>query len=151
VADTPTLLDTGHIGLNVTDLAQSKEFYTKILQLEVLDEGAKPGKEFVFLGRAGRLFLTLWPQSHGRFGRSNPGLHHLSFEVESMVEVERAEARVRQWNTKIYYNGIVPHAEGAPSAGIFFEDPDGIRLEIYAVGEPSEKTSPPDAPVCGFF
>jgi lactoylglutathione lyase len=30
------------------------------------------------------------------------------------------------------YDGVVPHGEGTHSGGIFFEDPDGTRLEIYA-------------------
>lgn len=40
-----------------------------------------------------------------------------------------------------------PHAEGAQSGGVFFEDPDGIRLEIYAPNGAGDQTAPtPGAP-----
>lgn len=49
-------------------------------------------------------------------------------------------------------NGIVPQAEGASCAGIFFEDPDGMRLEIYSATGADDRRAPfPDAPSCGLF
>ena len=55
-------------------------------------------------------------------------------------------------NVPFIYDGIVPHAEGTQSGGIFFEDPDGIRLEIYAPSGAGDRQPPsPGAPSCGFF
>ncbi len=45
-------------------------------------------------------------------------------------------------NVPFIYDGIVPHAEGAQSGGIFFEDPDGIRLEIYAPNGAADHGAP---------
>ena len=98
-----------------------------------------------------KLILTLWKQSDGTFATDRPGLHHLSFEVDSLEAVKAAEARVRDAGLRLYHDGIVPHGEGASSGGIFFEDPDGIRLEIFT-GAGVHGTAPSGAaPTCGFF
>ncbi len=143
---------TGHVGLNVTDLARSKEFYQDILGFDVLGESQEAGRSFVFLGKGSSLILTLWPQSKGRFEKKQPGLHHLSFQVESIAKVKESEKKLRELNIPLLYDGIVPHGEGADSGGVFFEDPDGIRLEIYAPTGAGDHAAPtPGAPSCGFF
>ncbi len=145
-------MKTGHIGINVSDIARSRAFYTRAFGLEVMGESQEENKQFVFLGEGGTLFVTLWQQSAGRFDAGTPGLHHLSFQVESMEQVRDAEARVRELGAEFLYNGVVSHAEGAQSGGIFFRDPDGIRLEIYAPSGAGESSAPSGAaPSCGFF
>ena len=144
-------METGHIGLNVTDLARSREFYGRVLGLEQIGHGEQPGR-YAFMGRDGRLVLTLWEQSEGTFATHQPGLHHLSFQVASMDEVLAAASTLRELGTELTHGGPVAHAEGAGSGGIFFTDPDGIRLEIYAPTGAHELTAPTGAaPTCGFF
>jgi catechol 2,3-dioxygenase-like lactoylglutathione lyase family enzyme len=146
-------LRTGHVGLNVSDVARSRDFYAAALGLHVQDESQEDGRRFAFLGDDERLVLTLWEQSDGPFSPATPGLHHLSFEVDDIADVEAAERRVRALGAELLYDGIVPHGEGASSGGIFFADPDGIRLEIYA-GQGAAEHAPaptPGAPSCGFF
>jgi catechol 2,3-dioxygenase-like lactoylglutathione lyase family enzyme len=117
-----------------------------------MNRAAEPGRESVFLGAGGRLLLTLWPQSQGRAATDRPGLHHLSFRVESLEEVEAAAGRLREVGAVIHHGGIVAHREGADSGGIFFEDPDGIRLEIFTPAGAGGHAAPPaGAPACGFF
>lgn len=147
-----TTFQTGHIGLNVTNLERSKQFYRDIFDFDVAAESSEDGREFVFLMDEDHLVLTLWPQSNGRFGSHNPGLHHLSFEVDNIAQVQAVEQKVRQSGVKLYHNGIVPHSEGAASGGIFFEDPDGIRLEVYTrQGADTQPAPTGNAPTCGFF
>ncbi|WP_173019587.1 VOC family protein, partial [Streptomyces alkaliphilus] len=130
-------LRTGHVGLNVTDMTRSLAFYREVFDFEVMAEG-KEGKEgggerrWAFLGREDRLVLTLWQQSEGTFRPDTPGLHHLSFQVGTMAEVEATAEALRRLGAEFAHDGVVPHGEGAESGGIFFTDPDGTRLEIYA-------------------
>ena len=145
-------VQTGHIGINVGDIGRSRDFYRRVFGFEVMTESYESGREFVFLGYDGRLVLTLWQQASGRFDSGRPGLHHLSFHVPTADDVRNAEARLRQMNVRMVYEGIVPHADGAASGGIYFEDPDGIRLEIYAPDAGLHGHGPtPGAPSCGFF
>jgi lactoylglutathione lyase len=143
-----TTFATGHVGLNVADLDRSVDFYAGIFGWSLKGRGDR----YAFLGDDSRLILTLWQQAaDGTFATDRPGLHHLSFEVDSVEAVRAAEERVRAAGLRLYHDGIVPHGEGASSGGIFFEDPDGIRLEIFT-GAGVHGTAPSGAaPTCGFF
>ncbi|MBI5105800.1 MAG: VOC family protein [Solirubrobacterales bacterium] len=148
-----TTFATGHVGLNVSDLDRSVAFYSGVFGWAVQGRGDDEDRRFAFLGDDERLVLTLWQQSDGRFPTDRPGLHHLSFQVESIAEVEAAQRRVEDAGARLHHGGIVPHGEGASSGGIFFEDPDGIRLEVYAPqGAEAHQPAPTaGAPTCGFF
>ena len=147
-----TRLEVGHVGLNVTDLARSTGFYREALGLDLAGESRSAGREYAFLAREGRLLLTLWRQSGGTTPADRPGLHHLAFQVESIEQVREAEDRLKALGAVIHHGGIVPHGEGGDSGGLFFEDPDGIRLEIYATTGAGDRPAPhTDGPTCGFF
>lgn len=149
---TATRVAPGHIGLNVTDLERSVRFYREALGLELAGESSTPGREYAFLAADGHLILTLWRQSAGAAPTDRPGLHHLAFEVDSIEQVEAAERRLVKLGARIHHGGIVPHREGGDSGGLFFEDPDGIRLEIYTAAGAGTRHAPhADAPTCGFF
>ncbi|GAA1651779.1 VOC family protein [Actinoplanes couchii] len=139
----------GHVGLNVTDLARSTAFYQRVFEFEVLDGDDR----YSFLGVGGTLLVTLWQQSVGTFAADRPGLHHLAFQVPDLESVRRAESVLRALGVEPLHDGIVPHGEGATSGGLFFTDPDGIRLEIYTPSIEGITTAAPDAdaPTCGFF
>jgi catechol 2,3-dioxygenase-like lactoylglutathione lyase family enzyme len=146
------VLKTGHVGLNVSDLTRSTEFYRRVFDFEVMGAQTEGDRKFAFLGRDGTLFVTLWQQSTGRFPTDRPGLHHLSFQVPDIDAVHHAEATLREMGVEPYYDGVVPHGEGSSSGGIFFADPDGIRLEIYApTGADTAAAPTQGAPTCGFF
>lgn len=149
----PAVFRTGHVGLNVSDLPRAREFYRQVFGLEVLGESADPGRSYAFLGRGSDVVLTLWRQSSGSFAADRPGLHHLSFQVDSVEQVQETERRVRALGGRVHHGGVVPHAEGRDSGGIFFDDPDGIRLEVFTGSGVSELAAAPHgaAPTCGFF
>ena len=48
-------LQTGHVGLNVTDLNRSIDFYRAVLGLQLTHEGTDPERRYAMLGRDGRL------------------------------------------------------------------------------------------------
>jgi len=145
-------LATGHVGLNVSDIDRSVEFYRRALGFEQLASGGEGATRFAFLGVDNALVLTLWAQSGGEFSTSTPGLHHLSFQVGDMEQVRAVEAVLRELGVALAHDGVVAHGEGASSGGIFFADPDGIRLEVYApAGAESAPAPHGAAPTCGFF
>ncbi|NEE50887.1 VOC family protein, partial [Streptomyces sp. SID8455] len=88
-------LRTGHIGLNVTDLDRSIAFYREVFDFEVLGEGKDGDRRWAFLGRDSRLVVTLWQQSEGSFAPALPGLHHLSFQVDTVEEIRATEEVLR--------------------------------------------------------
>ncbi|MTE13518.1 VOC family protein [Nocardia aurantiaca] len=149
---TTPVLATGHIGLNVTDLDRSLDFYRRALGFEQLGAGGEGAQRFAFLGRDGKLQVTLWQQSDGEFSPKTPGLHHLSFQVDSIDQVRAIESALKALDVAFAHDGVVAHREGAASGGIFFIDPDGIRLEVYAPTGADHAPAPSGAaPTCGFF
>lgn len=146
-------LATGHIGLNVSDLDRSVDFYRRAFGFEQLAASAADDeKRWAFLGANGKLVLTLWQQSDGVFSTETPGLHHLSFQVDTIEQVRSIEGLLRELSVSFAHDGVVAHGEGVASGGIFFVDPDGIRLEIYApTGAESAPAPSGAAPTCGFF
>ena len=145
-------LQTGHVGLNVSNLERSKNFYQDVLGFQVAKESIDEGRRFAFLSDGTKTVLTLWEQSEGAFHAKQPGLHHLSFKVETIDAVRTLEQKLRALNIRLIYKGIVPHSEGSQSGGIFFEDPDGIRLEVFSPSGAEAQPAPtPGAPSCGFF
>ncbi len=144
-------MNTGHIGLNVTQLGRSVDFYTDVFGLELISQGGQEEKQFAFLSNDGKLSVTLWQQSEEKFDAGRPGLHHLAFVVGSVDEVKKVESKLASMKVDFAYEGMVPHADGAGSGGIFFMDPDGIRLEIYAEQGATGVAPHGEAPSCGFF
>ncbi|MEV4125143.1 VOC family protein [Nocardia sp. NPDC049707] len=145
-------LATGHIGLNVSDLDRSVDFYRRAFGFEQLAASTDDDRRWAFLGANGKLVLTLWQQSDGAFSAETPGLHHLSFQVDTIEQVRSIEALLRELSVSFAHDGVVAHGEGVASGGIFFTDPDGIRLEVYApTGAESAPAPSGAAPTCGFF
>lgn len=142
----------GHIGLNVTDLDRSTSFYQHLLGFELLGRSEEVGRRFSFLGDGTRLRLTLWQQAERVFDEQRAGLHHLAFEVSSADELGHFEDRLRELGVTPLHGGAVAHSEGSASGGLFFLDPDGIRLEIStAAGLENAPAPSGSAPSCGFF
>jgi catechol 2,3-dioxygenase-like lactoylglutathione lyase family enzyme len=148
-------VQTGHVGLNVTDLDRSIAFYGTTLGFALQEAGESQGRRWAFMARDGHLMITLWQQASGRYGAGQPGLHHLGLLVDSMDEVDAVYAMLTQAGIPVRYGGVVPHGAGEDSGGLFFEDPDGIRLEVYAnagAGGAVGAAAPfGDVPTCGFF
>ncbi|WP_454196958.1 VOC family protein [Nocardia sp. Marseille-Q1738] len=145
-------LVTGHIGLNVSDLDRSVDFYRRALGFEQLAASADAERRWAFLGADGKLVVTLWEQSDGTFSAETPGLHHLSFQVDTIDHVRAVERVLRELSVTFAHDGVVAHGEGVASGGIFFTDPDGIRLEVYAPSGAESAPAPSGAaPTCGFF
>ena len=149
-------LRTGHVGINVTDLDRSVAFYRDVLGLEVTGGSAPdtaPERRMAALGKDGKLVLTIWQQAVGDHAPDRAGLHHLAFEVDTVQEVRQAEWALKERGAPFQYDGVVPHGEGRDSGGVFFNDPDGTRLEIFTSSGVADEGKAPfaDAPTCGFF
>ena len=112
--------ETGHVGINVTDLDRAVRFYESVFGFTVGGRSDQDARRFAFLNNGDTLALTLWQQSDGRFDGARPGLHHLSFRVPTLGDVRAAQDRVREAGGRFLYEGAVPHGEGASSGGIFF-------------------------------
>jgi lactoylglutathione lyase len=123
----------GHIGLNVSDLDISEAFYQEVLGFRVADEFLQSPFRHASMARDGKTVLTLWEQSCAGFGKPRPGLHHLSFEADSVEQVTRTKGLLENLGAS-WKEGPLLYGERSGSVAIHFEDPDGVRIEVYSAG-----------------
>lgn len=149
---TATGLRFGHVGLNVTELDRSAAFYRAVLGLQEVGGARDADRQYVFLAGHGEVLLTLWQQSVRPFAVDGAGLHHLAFHVPTEDAVREIAGRARDCGAPVRYGGVVRHRESGTSGGVFFEDPDGIRVEVYTdeIG-PEVRAPHGESPTCGFF
>lgn len=144
-----TTLATSHVGISVTDLDRSVDFYTSVLGFEATLGKTTPA---AFLAHDGELVVTLWEQSGSGFESARAGLHHLAFKVQSVEEVEGVEERAKQAGATFIYDGPVAYRADSSAGAVFFEDPDGIRIEVGTdSGFENAPVPIPGKPTCGLF
>ena len=128
----PEVIGIDHVYVTVSDLGVSERFYDRVM-VEALGFrknkfvlGGDPhvqyfNRQFGFVLRPARV-----PSRHEPY---SPGLHHFCLRVESTADVEAVEERLRHLGISATKARLYP--EYAPDyAATFFEDPDGIRLEV---------------------
>ena len=119
-----------HIAVICSDYQQSLDFYTRILGLKVLAEHYRESRDSyktdLALGDEYVIELFSFPSPPPRV--TNPeaaGLRHLAFEVDSIAEtvaeldalgVAHEEVRTDEFTGKHF---------------LFFQDPDGLPIEVY--------------------
>jgi glyoxylase I family protein len=119
-----------HIAIICSDYEASKQFYTEILGLTIIQEVYRAERESFKLALAlnGEYIIELFsfPNPPKRVSRPEAaGLRHLAFEVEN-IEKEVA---------KLQAKGIEVEAiridELTGKAFTFFADPDDLPIEFY--------------------
>lgn len=119
-----------HIAIICNDYEKSKDFYVNKLDLEILAEAYRKERDSYKLDLAlnGEYVIELFsfPNPPARPSRPEArGLRHLAFEVENVEKVK----------SELEGKGIVSEPiridEFTGKKFTFFEDPDGLPLEIY--------------------
>lgn len=142
----------GHIGIHVSDIERSIDFYRKVLGLKLTGRWAPPDFRrpicFMRIGdKHHNVVLFELPEDARKAGlpvvdsnhRKTSGLHHIAFEVDSREDWLNALDHVRSCGIKIVSGPYVHAPEGGDqgfvggsgSHAFYFLDPDGNRIEIY--------------------
>ena len=105
--------EMNHIAINVPDVQRSRDFYQGLLDLPILDESATT----CFLGLGEDNFLSIF--------QGNTGLDHYCMGIVD-YEVGRVTEELRRL-------GLNPR-QPAGTDRVYFHDPDGIEVQLSAVG-----------------
>lgn len=124
-----------HVGLFISDLEQSKAFYTNILGFEViwecaLEEADQSITKIAFV-KNGSLTLELVQRAF-QDSRSDGWIDHIALAVEDIEEIQKTlEAHEIQFETKtpVFNNKVFPNG----SKWLMFRGPDNEHLEISEV------------------
>ncbi len=66
------------------------------------------------------------------YHRRRPRLNHLAFHAESRDHVDELTATLRARDVPILYEDDHPFAGGDEHYAVYFEDPEGIKVELVA-------------------
>ena len=119
----------GHVLLRVADVERSKAFYTKTLGFEVVEEDPEHGGVFMSLGEHGHtldLFQVEKPGTAEPLSPNRIGVHHIAFMVDSEKALKDAYFTLQDQGIE-----VVRAVDHVSQKSIYFNDPDGNRLEIY--------------------
>jgi glyoxylase I family protein len=130
---TALLKGIDHIYLSVTDFSRSEAFYDAVMETFGLHKGDKAiaGESHAHYV-APAFQLTIRPaRSSEPFDPYRAGLHHLCFQAADRAAVEECHRRLGALGVTVTAPAVYPEYNPEYYA-IFFEDPDGIRLEVVA-------------------
>ncbi|CAM2944080.1 SMU1112c/YaeR family gloxylase I-like metalloprotein [Vibrio neptunius] len=119
-----------HVAIICSNYSVSKQFYTQIMGFDILAENYRQARHSYKLDLAlpdgSQLELFSFPDAPERpsFPEAQ-GLRHLAFEVDSVAEVKQ------YLESKGVDVEPVRIDEFTGKAFTFFQDPDGLPLEIY--------------------
>ena len=124
-----------HIYVAVSDIERSERFYDKVMRMLDFRKGTRAiagERHLHYFNRVTQYTIRAARskgQAHDPYGI---GLHHLCFRVETTREVDLAAEALGDLGIAATAPRYYP--EYAPDYyATFFEDPDGIRLEIVAM------------------
>lgn len=134
----PMLTGFHHLGLTVSDVGASEDWYTKVLGLVrvfVEPHGTGDGYAVVMMRPGTGLFVGLdhHPDAdRKRFSALRTGLDHLAFGVTSRKAID-------EWidhldTLGVGHDALFETAEPVPHALVVLRDPDGIPIELFWFG-----------------
>jgi lactoylglutathione lyase len=121
-----------HVGVMVSDIEVSVDFYQNVLGLDLLDRFAlNPTVTLAFLGNreSGQVFVELVSGKDKEFPDEGK-VHHIAFTVD---DIEDEISRLKTLNVAFSNEEILTLPNG--SKYIFLKGPDGETLELF---QPSE-------------
>ena len=120
----PKFID--HILIIVKDVKRTEEFYSKILDEPIHKDDYsvawRIGDTKVFFG------LPFKELESNTFNRNRIGLNHLAFGARTLEELKEWENRLNDAGIK---NSTIIKDKYKKREYIWFDDPDGIRQELY--------------------
>ncbi len=160
----------GHVGIHVSDVERSIEFYRKVVGLKLTGNWKKPEAFrpicFMRVDKSHHDFVLFeLPKdidpaaldTSDSANRRNLGIQHVAFEFDSREEWLHALDHVRSCGVEIVDGPLVHGHEatsvqsfigGSGSHAFYFLDPDGNRIEFYCwmmeVTRPSASAPEPD-------
>lgn len=119
------IVELGHTGFWVNDLDLMRDFYTRVMGLEVTDEDLDMG--IVFLSARPELEHHEFVLQRGRTAPDGAKLtHQVSWRVDSLETIVEFHHRFRAEGIEVQQE--VTHGN---AIGIYFFDPEGNRNEVY--------------------
>lgn len=130
---TPITKGTHHIGLTVSKLEESADFFTSLLGWQEVRRNEEYPAIFV---SDGSIMVTLWATKEEpsiQFNKNkNVGLHHVAFHVENEDDLNTIHKRLTNNGIKIEFAPEL--VQQGPAKHMMCYEPSGIRVEFIWPG-----------------
>ncbi|MBC2268399.1 hypothetical protein HCB38_11290 [Listeria sp. FSL L7-0083] len=121
-----------HVEIYVANIEKSRLFWSELLEElsyelnQTWDEGFsyKFGETYLVFVQAEEPFLA------EGYHRKRIGLNHLAFHGGTKERVDAFRAKLKAKGIKLLYEDKFPFAGSKNHYAVFFEDPDGLKVEI---------------------
>ncbi|MFK5984296.1 MAG: VOC family protein [Pseudomonadota bacterium] len=125
----PITKGSHHIGLTVSKLEESADFFTSLLGWKEVRRNKEYPAIFV---SDGNIMVTLWAVKEeplSQFNKNkNIGLHHIAFQIESEEDLNNLYEKLINNGIKIEFS---PETLGqGPAKHMICYEPSGIRVEF---------------------
>jgi catechol 2,3-dioxygenase-like lactoylglutathione lyase family enzyme len=122
-----------HVVLSVNDLQKSRAFYDMLLPQLGYRLISDEDDSFGYQAADGTKLLFAQSHERAKFDRYHVGLHHVAFQAPGRSFVDQVHQKLVEWGAPILDKPAeYPQYEPGYYA-VFFEDPDGIKLEVVHV------------------
>ena len=112
-----------HLAIVVRDLKRTKEFYTKVFDMEVMYDT----EDFLQLTTPGCNDVIVFEKNEKINAGASGGIIHFGFRLRNSEDIGKVLKQIKEAGGKIKDQGeFVP---GSPY--VFFEDPDGYEVEVW--------------------
>lgn len=123
-----------HVELYASDFARSVDFWEWFLHElgysthQEWENGKswKQGPTYIVVVQADGQYRSI------PYDRQQPGLNHLAFHARSQYHVDEMTAELRDRRVTVLYEDKHPYAGGEDHYAVYFEDPEGIKIELVA-------------------
>ena len=115
----------GHVGIHTEDLLKMRDFYTRVMGLQIADENLDRG--IVFLSANPEYEHHEFVLAKGRdVAQGAKVVQQISFKVKSVDDLRDYHRRLQAEEVRI--ERFVSHGN---ALGLYFFDPEGNRIEVY--------------------
>ena len=114
-----------HINMDVSNLAESVDFYRRLFGFEIKEDHSNDDKEpWVILGEAGVVYLCLYEHPDKKQDEDALSINHFGLVLS---DFNGALQKLEEMGVEILYGGLIdwPH-----SRSIYISDPNGHKIEL---------------------
>jgi catechol 2,3-dioxygenase len=127
----------GHVVIKVRDLDEAERFYAETLGIPIQSRSESEQMTFFTLGQHHDFAIIAIGAAAGASSENAVGTHHIAFKVAGGV------AGLREAKARLESEGVtVAPVDHHVTKSLYFSDPDGNALELYADGSDEWKTNP---------